>query len=113
MDMGDLNPKIEKAARVLHHKLEEGESAINRVISKKFSEGPSMDTEDLNLKIGKAAGVLYHRLEEGECTLSQIKNHLAKNGFDASIAIMAIGWLAREDKIHAYKTSNIWSLKLN
>jgi len=113
MDMEDLNPKIGKAARVLYHKLEEGESAINRIISEKFSEGPSMDTEDLNLKIGEAAGVLYHRLEEGECTLSQIKNHLAKNGFDASIAIMAIGWLAREDKIHAYKTSNIWSLKLN
>jgi pyrroloquinoline quinone (PQQ) biosynthesis protein C len=72
-----------------------------------------MDTEDLNLKIGEAAGVLYRRLKEGECTLSQIKNYLAENRFNASIAIMAIGWLAREDKIHVYKTSNIWSVKLN
>jgi hypothetical protein len=113
MDMEDLNSKIGKATNVLHHKLEEGEAALNRIISEKFSEEPSMDTEDLNLKIGEAAGVLYRRLEKGECTLSQIKNHLAENGFDASIAIMAIGWLAREDKILAYKTSNIWSLKLN
>ena len=113
MDMEDLNFKIGKATRVLYHKLEEGESTLNRIISEKFSEGQSLDMEDLNFKIGEAAGVIYHRLEEGECSLSQIKNHLAENGFDSSIAIMAIGWLAREDKIHAYKTSNIWSLKLN
>ncbi len=113
MDMEDLNSKIGKTARVLYQKIEDGESALNRIISEKFSEGPNMDTEDLNLKIGEAAGVLYRRLEEGECTLSQIKNSLAENGFDASIAIMAIGWLAREGKIHSYKANNIWSLKLN
>lgn len=113
MDIEDLNSKIGKTTRVLYQKLEEGESTLNRIISEKFSERPSMDTEDLNLKIGEAAGVLYRRLKEGECTLSQIKNYLAENRFDASIAIMAIGWLAREDKIHVYKTSNIWSLKLN
>ena len=113
MDMEDLNSKIGKASKVLYKKLEEGESTLNRIINDKFSEGSSMDMEDLNLKIGEAAGVLYRRLEEGECNLSQIKKHLAENGFDATIAIMAIGWLAREDKIHAYKTNNIWSLKLN
>jgi|BarGraIncu01121A_1022015.scaffolds.fasta_scaffold49616_1 hypothetical protein len=113
MDIEDRNSKIGKAAKVLYHKLEEGERALNSIISEKFSEGQSTDTENLNLKIGEAAGVLYHRLEEGECTLNQIKNHLAEKGFDSSIAIMAIGWLAREDKIRAYKTSNKWSLKLN
>ncbi len=56
MDMEDLNSKIGKTARVLYQKIEEGESALNRIISEKFSEGPSMDTEDLNLKIGEAAG---------------------------------------------------------
>jgi hypothetical protein len=113
MDNEDRNSKIGKAARVLYHKLEEGERALNNIISEKFSEEESMDKEDLNLKIGEAAGVLYHKLEEGECSMSQIKNHLAENGFDSSIAIMAIGWLAREDKIRAYKISNKWSLKLN
>jgi predicted transcriptional regulator YheO len=113
MDNEYRNSKIGKAASILYHKLEEGERALNNIISEKFSKEENMNTEDMNLKIGEAAGVLYHRLEEGECTLSQIKNHLVKNGFDSSIALMAIGWLAREDKILAYKTSNIWSLKLN
>jgi hypothetical protein len=113
MDNEYRNSKIGKASSILYHKFEEGEQAIKSILNKKCSKEESMNTEDMNLNIGNAAGVLYHRLEEGECNLSQIKNHLAKNGFDSSIALMAIGWLAREDKILAYKTSNTWSLKTN
>ncbi len=68
--------------------------------------------ENMNLKIGEAAGVVYHKLEEGECSLNQIKNHLSANGFDSQMAPLAIGWLAREDKISLDKDSNRWSLRL-
>jgi len=69
--------------------------------------------EYMNMKVGEAAGVLYHRLEEGECSLNQIKNHLIMNGFDSQMALMAIGWLAREDKISLKRESNRWSICLN
>ncbi|AKB19991.1 MULTISPECIES: winged helix-turn-helix domain-containing protein [unclassified Methanosarcina] len=69
--------------------------------------------EYMNLKIGEAAGVLYHRLEEGECSLNQIKTHLGANGFDSQIALMAIGWLSREDKIRVNRESKRWSVQLN
>jgi hypothetical protein len=69
--------------------------------------------EYMNTKVGEAAGVLYHRLEEGECSLNQIKNHLNISGFDSQMALMAIGWLAREDKISLKRESNRWSVWLN
>jgi hypothetical protein len=69
--------------------------------------------EYMNQKVGEAAGVLYHRLEEGECSLNQIKTHLSSNGFDSQMALMAVGWLAREDKININKESNRWSVRLN
>jgi hypothetical protein len=68
--------------------------------------------ENMNLKIGEAAGMLYHRLEESECSLNQIKIHLNANGFDFQMALMAVGWLAREDKISLDKESNRWYLRL-
>lgn len=70
-------------------------------------------TEYLNLKVGEAAGVLYHRLKEGECSLNQIKTHLSMNGFDSQMALMAVGWLAREEKIILNRKSNRWSVLLN
>jgi hypothetical protein len=70
-------------------------------------------TEYLNLKVGEAAGVLYHRLKEGECSLNQIKTHLSVNGFDSQMALMAVGWLAREEKIILNRESNRWSVLLN
>jgi hypothetical protein len=70
-------------------------------------------TEYMNFKIGEAAGVLYHRLEEGECSLNQIKHHLSSNGFDSQMALMAVGWLAREDKIVLSRGSNRWVVRLN
>jgi hypothetical protein len=69
--------------------------------------------EYMNIKVGEAAGVLYHRLEEGECSLNQIKTHLSLNGFDSQMALMAVGWLAREDKISINRESNRWSVRLN
>ena len=69
--------------------------------------------EYVNLKVGEAAGVLYRRLEEGECSLNQIKTHLSTNGFDSQIALMAIGWLSREDKISINREANRWSVQLN
>jgi hypothetical protein len=68
--------------------------------------------ENMNLKIGEAAGVLYHKLEEGECSLNQVKIHLSDNGFDSQMALMSIGWLAREDKISVDKESNRWYVRL-
>jgi hypothetical protein len=68
--------------------------------------------ENMTLKIGEAAGMLYHRLEESECSLNQIKIHLSDNGFDAQMALMAVGWLAREDKISLDKESNRWYVRL-
>jgi hypothetical protein len=70
-------------------------------------------TEYMNLKVGEAAGLLYHRLQEGECSLNQIKTNLNTNGFDSQMALMAVGWLAREDKISLNRESNRWSVRLN
>ena len=69
--------------------------------------------EYMNLKIGEVAGLVYHRLEEGECSLNQIKTHLSMNGIDSQLALMAVGWLAREDKISVNRESNRWSVRLN
>lgn len=68
--------------------------------------------EEINLKIGEAAGVLYHKLENGECSLNKIKVHLGSNGFDFQVALMAVGWLAREDKICINKATKKWSVRL-
>ena len=72
-----------------------------------------MTEEYINLKVGEAAGLVYHRLEEGECSLNQIKTYLSMNGFDSQLALMAVGWLAREDKISVKRESNRWSVRLN
>jgi hypothetical protein len=72
-----------------------------------------MTEEYINLKVGEAAGLVYHRLEEGECSLNQIKTILSNNGIDSQLALMAIGWLAREDKININRESNRWFVRLN
>jgi hypothetical protein len=72
-----------------------------------------MTEEYINLKVGEAAGLVYHRLEEGECSLNQIKTILSNNGVDSQLALMAIGWLAREDKININRESNRWFVRLN
>jgi predicted DNA-binding protein with PD1-like motif len=72
-----------------------------------------MTEEYMNIRVGEAAGLVYHRLEEGECSLNQIKTILSNNGIDSQLALMAIGWLAREDKISIYRESNRWFVRLN
>lgn len=62
--------------------------------------------------IGDAAGYVYRLLVEGESTTAKVKRTLKKNGFDSETALMAIGWLAREDKLLMEKMGNICTIKL-
>ena len=71
-----------------------------------------MIMEDMWGKIGETAGRVYHLLEEGEKTLSQIEKTLRKEGYNSNIVKMAIGWLAREDKIFVLKDDKKWLIKL-
>ena len=71
-----------------------------------------MIKEDMWGKIGETAGRIYHLLEEGEKTLSQIEKTLRKEGYNSNIVKMAIGWLAREDKIFVLKDDKKWLIKL-
>jgi len=71
-----------------------------------------MIMEDMWGKIGETAGRVYHLLEEGEKTLSQIEKTLRKEGYNSNIVKMAIGWLAREDKISILKDGKKWLIKL-
>ncbi|MEO2117627.1 MAG: winged helix-turn-helix domain-containing protein [Methanocaldococcus sp.] len=68
--------------------------------------------EDMWGKIGETAGKIYHLLEEGEKSLSQIEDSLRKEGCNSNIVKMAIGWLAREDKIFVLKDGRKWVIKL-
>jgi hypothetical protein len=68
--------------------------------------------DEMCFNIGEAAGYVYRLLENGESNLANLKNHLKDNGFDSQVVFMAIGWLAREDKICIDRNKNSWSLKL-
>lgn len=62
--------------------------------------------------IGEAAGHAYRFLEKGESSLANIKKTLKTSGFDSETALMAIGWLAREDKVFVQKNNNNCTIKL-
>ncbi|ADC68854.1 Protein of unknown function DUF2582 [Methanocaldococcus sp. FS406-22] len=68
--------------------------------------------EDMWGKIGETAGKIYHLLEGGEKSLSQIEKILRKEGYNSNVVKMAIGWLAREDKIFVLKDDKKWVIKL-
>lgn len=68
--------------------------------------------DEVCLNIGDAAGHVYRLLENGEANLTNVKKALKENGFDAQTVFMAIGWLAREDKICMQKSGNVWSINL-
>ncbi len=68
--------------------------------------------DEMCLNIGEAAGHVYGLLENGETNMKKLKEHLKSNDFDQQVTWMAIGWLAREDKICITRASNQWSLKL-
>ncbi|HKS94799.1 MAG TPA: winged helix-turn-helix domain-containing protein [Terriglobia bacterium] len=52
---------------------------------------------DINPQVGEAAGKVWHALsEQGPLTLTELKKKL--NG-SSELVGLAIGWLAREDKV--------------
>jgi hypothetical protein len=63
-------------------------------------------------KIGEIAGDIYHILTEGEKNISGLKKPLKEKGYTDSFIIMAIGWLARENKIDIYKQERQIMVKL-
>jgi hypothetical protein len=68
--------------------------------------------EEIIAKVGEAAGVAYHELKKGECNMTHLKRHLLAQGYDSNTYMMALGWLAREDKINISKDVNKWSISL-
>ncbi len=53
-------------------------------------------------QIGQAAGQIWHCLhkEGGSASLAKVRE---KTGLDSETALMALGWLAREDKVSMEK----------
>jgi hypothetical protein len=45
-------------------------------------------------------------------SVSKLKNTLADLGFDNNVSMMAVGWLARENKLHVIKEGNMCTIKL-
>lgn len=68
--------------------------------------------EELWGKIGETAGKVYHVLEGGEKNLTTLTKILKKEGYNENIVIMAIGWLAREDKVDIIKNNRKWIINL-
>lgn len=51
-------------------------------------------------------------LEQGASNLSNLKKKLINMGFDSNVSMMAVGWLAREDKLHIDKEGKKWNINL-
>ncbi|WP_421077720.1 winged helix-turn-helix domain-containing protein [Methanothermococcus sp. Ax23] len=68
--------------------------------------------EDMWLKIGEAAGKIYHLLEDGEKNITKLKESLRSEGYNETIIVMAIGWLAREDNIIIIRDGRKWIIRL-
>jgi hypothetical protein len=45
-------------------------------------------------------------------SVSKLKNTLADLGFDNNVSMMAVGWLARENKLHVIKEGKMCTIKL-
>jgi winged helix-turn-helix protein DUF2582 len=57
----------------------------------------AIETIDIKPQVGEAAGIVWHALsQEGPLTLVQLKKKLNGSG---EMVGLAIGWLAREDKV--------------
>jgi hypothetical protein len=64
----------------------------------------------LKVEIGFAAGDIYNLLKkDGPKTIKEIVNEIKA---DQTISVMAIGWLAREDKIEFYQEGKKRLIKL-
>jgi hypothetical protein len=68
--------------------------------------------DDVCFSIGEAAGHVYRLLEKDESTTAKLKRTLKKSGFDSETVLMAVGWLAREDKLLMEKIDNVCVIKL-
>ncbi|MCL7474756.1 MAG: winged helix-turn-helix domain-containing protein [Methanosarcinales archaeon] len=68
--------------------------------------------EEFTSRIGEAAGATFNELVKGDTSLTKIKTGLAELGFDANISAMAIGWLARENKVVIVKNGKVWNIRL-
>lgn len=63
--------------------------------------------EDL---IGKIAGEIWHYLDEhGEVSVAEIKFSL---GYSNSLIFLALGWLARENKINLLESDYTYKISL-
>jgi hypothetical protein len=62
------------------------------------------------VKIGENAGKIWNTLNKsGEMTIAQVKKKATLNDVEAN---MALGWLAREDKIAISKRGNSTKISL-
>jgi hypothetical protein len=113
--MGDIIPIINSTSQPINEQLTTSQVIPLVAVETDPTNSVVLITEATAVELRKkeAAGVLYHRLEEGECSLNQIKTHLNINGIDSQMTLMAVGWLAREDKISIYRESNRWFVRLN
>jgi len=68
--------------------------------------------DEVASSIGDAAGYVYRLLVEGKANTAKVKRTLKKSGFDSETVLMAIGWLAREDKLLMEKNSDSYIIKL-
>jgi hypothetical protein len=68
-------------------------------------------TQDAGVtEIGEAAGTVWHYLERhGEMTLAQIRKGVSMS---PDMITMAIGWLAREGKIHFVQKGRVKKIAL-
>jgi uncharacterized protein HemY len=61
-------------------------------------------------KVGEAAGKVWHTLKaDGEMSIAQLKKKL---GADDKTLWMALGWLAREDKLNFNQVKNTLKVSL-
>lgn len=64
----------------------------------------------LKTEIGFIAGDIYNLLKEkGQLTLKEIVNQINR---EQTLAVMAVGWLAREDKIEFFQEGKKKLIKL-
>ncbi|WP_298683691.1 winged helix-turn-helix domain-containing protein [uncultured Methanomethylovorans sp.] len=68
--------------------------------------------DEVASNIGDAAGYVYRLLVEGKANISKVKRTLKKTGFDSETVLMAIDWLAREDKLLIEKNGDNCTIKL-
>jgi hypothetical protein len=64
----------------------------------------------MTAQVGEAAGKVWHTLkEDGELSTAQLKK---KTGADDKTLWMALGWLAREDKLNFNQVKNTLKVSL-